>query len=100
MHRILSSCFFITALAACGSPYDGLFTRSADPSATPNSIYGVWAAQEPTSFGVLDVRIELTSGSMTFANRCEFPDGSRLIAGVTVPVAYTSTSIVVQGSAV
>ena len=86
---------------ACGggSGYDDLFGAPVVPTTTPDSIEGLWGGSTDVSVATLDYRVVITEGSVTFASRCNFVDGTKETVGVTVAASASSTDVLVKQSA-
>ncbi len=86
---------------ACGGGggYDDLFGAPVVTTTTPDSIEGLWGGSAELSAASLDYRVVITDGSVTFASRCTFADGTTETVGVTVAASASSTDVLVKQSA-
>jgi hypothetical protein len=86
---------------ACGGSggYDDLFGAPVVTTTTPDSIEGLWGGSANVSAATLDYRVVITESAVTFANRCNFADGTTETVGVTVAAATSSSDLVVKQSA-
>lgn len=66
---------------------------------TPDSIYGTWGGVLEDGQLRFDSRIRLTPGSISFATRCELPDGREsAVASVTAKARISDDEIAVLES--
>lgn len=70
------------------SPYEAMFKETADASATPNSIWGLWGAADAA-------RVQIEPDALALAVRCA--DGS--ISGATAAVTVSNGTIVMRQTA-
>jgi len=86
---------------ACGGggAYDDLFGAPVVTTTTPDSIEGLWGGSADVSVASLDYRVVITDGAVTFANRCNFADGTTETVGVKVAASASSTDVLVKQSA-
>ncbi|HEY2365312.1 MAG TPA: hypothetical protein VGH87_02960 [Polyangiaceae bacterium] len=95
--------FVLMLLAtACGGGsggYDDLFGAPVVTTTTPDTIEGLWGGSADVSVATLDYRVVITDGSVTFASRCNFVDGTKETVGVTVAASASSTDVLVKQSA-
>ncbi len=63
------------AAAAAAGPT--LFDAPSSTKATPDSLFGLWGGElQPVDGWQYDIRLRLTEGTMTSAQRCTSPDGA------------------------
>ena len=94
--------FVLLMLAtACGGGggYEDLFGAPVVTTTTPDTIEGLWGGSANIATTSLDYRVMITDGSVTFASRCIFADGTKETVGVTVAASASDTDIVVKQSA-